>query len=286
MLRSLRGVSWAVLVVALVGTWVGLPALRAADAKPARILYLTQSAGFKHGSVNRKEELSPSEIAMKQLGEKTGLFTVDCTQNAKEDFTIENLKKYDIVMFYTTGNLPVEKETLEYFFNTWLKQKGHGFIGVHSSTDTYKDTPLYWDIVGGTFNGHPWGAGETVTITVHDTLHPGTKPYGAEFEIKDEIYQYKNFQAEKVKVLMSLNMAKCKTKKPYHVPVAWVKTHGEGKLYYNNLGHNEATWKNPVFLDSLIGAVKWITNQEAGDATPNPQLSAAQEEKAKTDVGQ
>ena len=33
----------------------------------------------------------------------------------------------------------------------------------------------------------------------------------------------------------------------------------------------------------LLGAIKWILNLEPGDATPNPELSKAQEEKAKAD---
>ena len=45
--------------------------------------------------------------------------------------------------------------------------------------------------------------------------HPASKPWTAggtrdEFEIQDEIYQFKNWQPEKVRVLMSLNMAKTK----------------------------------------------------------------------------
>jgi hypothetical protein len=37
-------------------------------------------------------------------------------------------------------------------------------------------------------------------------------------------------------------------------------------------------------MESLLGGVKWILGHEPGDATPNPELSAAQEAKAKADV--
>lgn len=275
------------IAVVLSFAWISAsPAVSQETAKKARILMITQSKGFQHGSVKRKEgQLAVSEVAMIQLGQTTGLFTVDCSQDVDKDFTIENLKKHDIVCFYTTGDLGIPQATLDYFFNDWLKQKGHGFIGVHSATDTYHEYKPYWDMIGGTFSGHPWTAGEVVTISVHDTSHPAMKPFGSEFQIKDEIYQYKNWQPEKVHVLMSLNMEKCKVKKPYHVPVAWVKNYGEGKVYVNNLGHNEVTWTNKQFLDSLTGGIKWITNQEPGDATPNPAVSKAQEDKAKADAG-
>ena len=262
--------------------------IRAAEpAKKARMLMVTDSKGFRHGSVTRdKEQLSPAEISVTQLGQTSGLFTVDCTQDAKADFTKENLAKYDLVFFYTTGNLGIAEADLDYFFKEWLPSEGHGFIGAHSATDTYGDYKPYWDLVGGTFNGHPWNAGETVTVTVHDTAHPGAKAWGGEFQIKDEIYQYKNWQPEKVRVLMSLNMAKTPTKKPYHVPVSWVKNYGHGRVFYTNLGHNPETWANPTFVKSMEGGVRWVMGLEQGDATPNPELSAAQEEKAKKDVGE
>ena len=289
---------------------VGMNVLSASSvlaAEKAKVLMLTQSQGFVHGSVNRaqkdqpKQALAPAEISMTQLGQKTGLFEVTCTQDAAADFTKENLQKFDIVMFYTTGDLPIADADKDYFFKEWLTKKGHGFVGFHSALDTYHNYQPYWDMIGGTFDGHPWNAGELVTITVHDPKHPAMKPFGGEFQIKDEIYWYKNWQPEKVHVLMSLNIEKCPTKgartkvkvgdkevevlKTRHVPVSWVKNYGEGRVFVTNLGHNEATWADPRFLDHVTGGIKWILGQESGDATPNPDVSKQQEAKAQKDAG-
>lgn len=255
-------------------------------AKKARILMVTASRGFAHDVVKRgKEQLAPAEVAVTQLGQQSGLFTVVCSQDPVADLTPENLKNYDIVWFYTTGDLGIPKENIEYFLGTWLKQKGHGFIGTHSASDTYKDYEPYWDMVGGTFVEHPWQAAGTVAMSVHDTQHPASRPFGPEFEIKDEIYRYIHWQPEKVHVLMSINMAKSRVKRPMHVPVAWVKEYGQGRVFYTNLGHNPETWANKQFLDSLTGGVRWIMGLEPGDATPNPDVSKAEEAKAKSDAG-
>ncbi|REK19633.1 MAG: ThuA domain-containing protein [Planctomycetota bacterium] len=244
---------------------------------------VTQSAGFKHGSVTRKsEQLSPAERAMTDLGISSNLFRVDCTQDVSK-ITKDMLDNYDIVMFYTTGDLPFEPDVQEYLFNDWAKQKGHGFIGVHSAADTYHNYEPYWDMLGGTFNGHPWNANQTVTVTVHDPEHPVSQPWGDEFEITDEIYQFKHWQPEKVHVLMSLNMAKTSLKKPYHVPIAWVKQYGDGKVLHMSLGHREDVWTNEKYQQSLLGGIKWMLGMEEGDAAPNPELSSAQEAKAKSD---
>ena len=276
-------VALAMLSIALVLTG---GTLFAEKPENGRILMVTQSAGFRHGSVNRGDKpLAPAERVMTELGVSSNLFRVDCTQDTAADFTREKLQNYNIVMFYTTGKLPIKQEDLDYFFNDWLKQKGHGFIGTHSAADTFKDYKPYWDMIGGTFNGHPWGAGSTVTITVHDPDHPVAKPWGGEFTLKDEIYQFKNWQPEKVRVLMSLNMAKTQLKKPYHIPICWVKQYGEGRVMHMSLGHREDVWTNPTYQQSLLGGVKWILGHEKGEASPNPDLSAAQEKKAKTDAG-
>jgi type 1 glutamine amidotransferase len=265
------------------------PSLADAEEPPQahRILMVTQSAGYKHGSVTRPDErLSPAEQAVTEIGVASNLFRVDCSQDAQRDFTKENLANYDVVFFYTTGTLPIAAETLDYFYDDWLKQKGHGFVGTHSATDTFHDDPRYIEMIGGEFDGHPWGSGETVAIAVHDREHPASRPWGEAFEIQDEIYRFKNFRPEAVRVLMSLDMARCTHKEPYHVPIAWVKSHGEGRVFYISLGHNEHVWDEPRYRESLLGGIQWILGVEEADATPNPKLTEEQESKARADAGQ
>ncbi|MDA1177503.1 MAG: ThuA domain-containing protein [Planctomycetota bacterium] len=268
------------------GTMSGRQVMAEESAKSgARILMVTQSGGFKHGSVSRKaNQLAPAEQAMTELGIKSNVFRVDCSQDAANELTKDLLQGYDIVMFYTTGTtaqLKMDPAVRDYLFTQWVKQKGHGFIGTHSAADTYGDYEPYWEMLGGTFDGHPWGSGETVTITVHDPLHPASRPWGSEFEIRDEIYKFKHLQPEKVRVLMSLDMAKTAHKEAFHVPILWVKQYGEGRVMHMSLGHNETVWANPTYMQSLLGGIKWILGQEPGDATPNPELSAAEDAKAK-----
>jgi uncharacterized protein len=273
--------------VALLGLLVlsTLSSAGAAEKRTGRMLMVTQSAGFKHSSVTRKDgDLSVAERAMTDLGVSSGVFRVDCTQDCST-ITKEQLDAYDIVAFYTTLDLPFKEEVRDYLFKDWVKQKGKGFIGTHSAADTFHEYEPYWEMLGGTFDGHPWGSEETVTITVHDPKHPVSRPWGADdFEIKDEIYQFRHWQPEKVHVLMSLNMAKTKLKKPYHVPIAWVKQYGDGRVLHMSLGHREDVWTNPKYMQSLLGGVNWILGNEEGDATPNPEVSKAQDEQSKAAV--
>ena len=48
-------------------------------------------------------------------------------------------------------------------------------------------------------------------------------------------------------------------------------------------GHREDVWTNEKYMQSLLGGIRWMLALEPGDATPNPELSSAQEAKAKAD---
>jgi len=74
----------------------------AARAK-RKVLYLTHSAGFKH------DVLPLSEQILKQVGERSGAFEVTATQDCSL-VSRGNLKQYDAVVFYTTGELPISGE--------------------------------------------------------------------------------------------------------------------------------------------------------------------------------
>lgn len=264
-----------------------------AEEKPLRILLVTQSGGFAHSTITRKEKpLSHTERIMTQLGIKSGLFRIDCTKDVENDFKPELIKNYDIVMFYTTGKmydkkkrLPIPEQTMEWLINTWLKEQGHGFLGVHSAADTFEDYEPYWDMLGGSFDGHPWTSNTEVTLKVHDQSHPAAAPWGESVTLKDEIYQFKNWQPEKVRVLMSLDMENTKLKKPYHVPVLWVKDYGKGRVMHMSLGHREDVWENPTYQQSLVGGIRWLAGQVEADATPNPEVDKRENALAKQAAG-
>ena len=265
------------------------PKAAAQAPKPVRILLVTRSGGFQHSTITRKEGgLSHTEKVLTQLGITSGLFRLDCTKDVENEFKPELVENYDVVMFFTTGKmynkdqlLPISEENMEWFLNTYLKEEGHAFLGLHSAADTYEDYEPYWDMIGGSFNGHPWTANTTVTIKVHDQNHPAAAPWGSSYTITDEIYQFKNWQPEKVRVLASLDMEKTDLKKPYHVPVLWVKEYGKGRVMHMSMGHREDVWTNPTYQESLLGGIRWLTGQAEGDATPNPEVDAAENEIAK-----
>jgi putative membrane-bound dehydrogenase-like protein len=269
-------------VVSIVLLALAAPGASAAEKK--KLVLITQSVGFDHDVVKPRPGDKPSIVhqTFLDLAAKTGLFDVEHSRDASI-LTPEKLKQTEIVVFYTTGTadkqLPMKAEDLDAFVNN-----GGKFLGIHPATDTFHNTPVYQKLIGGEFVDHPWHAKDTVTIKVLDPEHAAAKPWidaGAGLTFKEEIYQHKNFDPANVHVILGLDMEKTELKRPMFIPIAWCKEQGKGRLFYTSLGHRDDVWGNPRYQDHLVAAIKWLTGEAAGDATPNPDMSKREDDLAK-----
>ncbi len=265
----------------LSAAFCGLAAPRGVSAheeKKPRVLYVTTCGGFNH------EEARPiSKIVIADIGKRSGVYEtvydkkMDPKYKADEEaiklITPEGLKQFDAVFFYTTGGkneFPLSEENRQALID--FVKGGKAFVGFHSATDTYADWEPYWDMIGGSFDGHPWNAGdEPVKLDVEDPSHPAAVHLGDSWTIQDEIYQFKNYSREKLHVILSMNAASVKEKGKRadgDYPIAWCKKHGEGRVFYTSLGHRKDVWTNPVFREHVLGGIRWALGLAPGDSTP------------------
>jgi uncharacterized protein len=239
--------------IALLGSAAAIRSFGArAERPPERILYFTQSAGYRH------EVLPLSKAILTQLGRDSGIFEVDATEDTAA-FSTENLDGYAAVMFYTTGELPmsgVEKMALLDFVRS-----GRGFLGVHSATDTFYTWPDYLDLIGGYFNGHPWH--QAVTIDVADPGDPLVAFLGNSLQVEDEIYQISDFDYRGSHVLLRLDQSSVDLGRPgvhrrfYGWPLAWTRSYGQGRVFYTALGHEASVWRDSRYQRMLTSAILW-----------------------------
>src|SRR3954464_14187815 len=77
-------------------------------AADKQVLFLTKSQGFPHPVVtrdkNNPEKLAVAEQGLVDIGKANG-FIVTVTKNADVFNDPETYKKYDVIAFYTTGDL-------------------------------------------------------------------------------------------------------------------------------------------------------------------------------------
>ncbi len=228
------------------------PVTSAKPAKTGKLLYMTLTKGYHHESI----ELSKKVV--KEIGEKSGAFETTVTEDCGA-FTKDNLKNYDAVMFNTTGELPMTDAQKKDFID--FVRGGHGFIGVHSATDTFYMWGEFGELIGGYFNGHPWH--QMVTVDVADPTSPLVSFLGKSFQINDEIYQVSDFQAKDSHVLLRLDPSSVDLHKEgvmhryYGWPIAWTRPFGKGRVYYNGLGHDDWVWNDQRYQEMLLNGIKW-----------------------------
>lgn len=223
-----------------------------AERPQERILYFTYSAAYRH------EVIPVSKTILTLLGRNSGVFEVTATEDTSE-FSIENLKRYAAVMFFTTGELPLNAAEKMALLN--FVRSGRGFLGVHSATDTFYTWPNYLDLIGGYFNGHPWR--QAVTIEVVDPSDPLVAFLGNSFLIEDEIYQISDFDHRGSHVLLRLDPSSVDLNKPdvhqrfYGWPLAWTRYYGQGRVFYMALGHEASVWQDARYQRILTNAILW-----------------------------
>lgn len=233
-----------------------LPDSATAQGRRLRVLYVTQSMGFRHMCLHKSEEI------MEQIGAKNG-FDVTLTQMSELKLTPANIKNYDVIVFFTTGELPLSAEQKTLLLN-WIKG-GKFFMGLHSATDTFYKWPEYGEMINGWFDGHPWTENVEVTIKADDRTHPATRHLAETMTFKEEIYQLKEFNPEKVKVLVSLDTTKTnmtlKGIKAKQFPLVYYRDYGKGKVLYNALGHRPDIWTSEWYQTMLVNSIKWGAGQ-------------------------
>lgn len=245
---------------------------------PLRVALLTQSAGYTHGVVKpRGDKPSRVEATWRQIvADSDDAMTLTVLKDVTE--LPDRLDQIDLLVMYTTGDLPLNERQFA-AFERWLRDGG-GLLGIHPATDTWKNDDRWAEIIGGIFDGHPWGAGDTVTLKVLDAEHPTTAHLDASLTIKEEIYQFRDFDPEPVRVLIGLDMERTAKKRPYFVPVAWCRLLDDGRVYYTSLGHRDDVWTADWYQTHLTQAALWAGGRIEGDATPNPKVAAAEQRAA------
>lgn len=256
-----------------------------AGSEPRRILFLTHSAGFKHPCLPTAEVvvagLSESEADLEFLsweGHKQAKDEIDLS-----GFTPELLETLDGLMFFTTGELPLDDGQKQALLD--FVAEGGAFIGVHSAADTFYEWKDYGELVGAYFRTHSWNH-LPLTLKVEDTGHPATSMLGEEWTLADEFYRFGMteeeaigpvvFSRERVNVLLSIDTEKSDISKQRGVipgrfdvmekgrdyPIAWYREYDQGRSFYTALGHREDVWESEKFQAHLLGGIRWALGDE------------------------
>src|SRR4051794_522423 len=229
--------------------------------KSFRILIFSKTAAFRH-----TECIPSGTVAIAQMGLRNG-FAVDATENTG-DINDANLARYDAVVFLcTTGD--VLNDTQQAAFERYIKA-GHGYVGIHSASDTEYDWAWYGGLVGADFRDHPGGARvnqqfQVATVNVEDRNTAATRHLPARWTREEEWYNFRTSPRNAVHVLMSVD-EKTYDPRGYSVsggstpmgdhPIAWCHRYDGGRSFYTALGHKGVYWKEPLLLAHVLGGIE------------------------------
>lgn len=261
-MNTMGHLSLWLLCVGLLVPLVGLA--RAADAVPHepdagaseqpdsfRVLVFSKTTGFRHTSI-------PNGIAaVQRLGAAHG-FGVDATEDAAA-FTPDNLARYGAVIFLNTTQTVLDDDQ-KAAFQAYIRGGG-GFVGVHAASDTEYDWPWYGRLVGTYFKSHP--AIQDATVHVVDRTHASTRHLPEAWARQDEWYDFRAQPHDQVRILARLDEETYEGgQMGEDHPIAWYHVFDGGRAWYTGMGHTEASYEEPLFLEHLLGGIRWAAGRE------------------------
>lgn len=216
-----------------------------AYGKQPRVLVFTKTTGFRHSSI-------PAGVAaIMKLGKAEG-FDVDTTSDASM-FNRKTLHHYKAILFLnTTGDVldSAQQEAFQHYIRS-----GGGFVGIHAAADCEFQWEWYGQLVGGYFQSHP--VQQEATIRIAGSTDASTRHLPSPWVRKDEWYNYKNLSPD-IQVLLLLDETSYTggTNGAYH-PISWKHEFDGGRAWYTGLGHTDASYSEPAFLEHLQYGIMW-----------------------------
>jgi type 1 glutamine amidotransferase len=253
-----------------------LPQKAFADPKkPRKLLVFDRQVNYGgHASIPY------ANLAMQLMGERTGAFTATLSSEP-EALAPANLQQYDAIYLNNTVGDIFDTPEIRAGFIAFVTNGG-GVVGNHGTSVASPKWTEFGEILGATGASHREPT-EKATIDVEDPAHPITRAFeGKSFEYVDEFYRLAPpYSRDKVRVLLSIDpiatdmmqgrcFGQC-LRDDNDYPVAWIRQHGKGRVFYTSLGHNPDVFWDPRILAMFLAGTQYALGDLAADATPRPR---------------
>jgi type 1 glutamine amidotransferase len=176
--------------------------------------------------------------------------TISDTLDAFKDL---DLTAFDLIVpMWTMGTVTPEQ------LNPLLEavRGGVGLAGVHGGMgDAFRNEPDYQFMCGGQWVAHPGGDGIAYDVYMDGEAHPITAGLPT-IHVKSE--QYYMHIDPAITVLATMRFGETV------MPVTWIKSFGQGRVFYCSLGHKVNVLTEPTTLEMVTRGMLWAAGQLAG----------------------
>jgi hypothetical protein len=233
------------------------------------------------------------ELGLEGIGKRTGAWETVISYDGTV-LVPEKLKAFDAVVLSNCGNGVPGVESLEATEKVLMAyvRGGKGLMAIHTTTVfpspdkpvTNETERAFREMIGGCYAGHPWAG--PVTLRVDDPEGALSGAFGGKASWRmpfvDEIYQFKEpYSREKVRVLLSVDTSTVPkldakvARADDDYPIAWIRSYGEGRVFYTALGHDVVTYTDAQYLRFLADAAQFVLGDLKADAAPIPMSKRA-----------
>ena len=222
-------------------------ALRTTSSPAADLTLLFMGDNGHHQPTRRFQELAP---VLADRG-----IDLEYTDRMS-DLNSETLTKYDGLVLYANIDRIEQSEAkavLEYVAG------GRGFIPLHCATYCWRNNPDMVALMGGQFQRH---GGQVFSTEVAQSDHPIMQGYES-FRSWDETYIH-HLHNEKNRTVLEFRVEGDQAEGKEREPWTWVRTHGDGRVFYTAWGHDQRTFNQPGFHNLVERGIRWACGDDPG----------------------
>lgn len=253
MMNSFMNASWfpanrlafcGVMLLALAANWQFAHARPQQEATDSELQVLFLGDKGHHVPKQRYDQIVP---AMKRRG-----IAMEYTESLG-DMRLENLKRYDALVLY--ANIDQIDDAAEQGILSYVRQGG-GFVPLHCASFCFRNSSEMVNLIGAQFKEHGTGVFRTRQA---DVDHPINQGFGG-FESWDETYVH-HLHNDENRTILSYRVDD-RGREPW----TWVRTEGEGRVFYTAWGHDARTWGKAGFQNLLERGIRWVADQDPQQA--------------------
>jgi type 1 glutamine amidotransferase len=218
------------------------------QAQKIKLLVISKTNGYRHGAI-------PAAKTALTIMAAQNNWDISFTEDSLQLNDYKALKQYKAIVFmFVTGNaFGTQQETAIQKF----VEKGGGLLTIHTGTDAEYDWLWYNNAIGAKFKSHPQQ--QHAKFLVINPAHEATKMLPKEWVRFDELYNFREPVPANIHVLIELDEATYTGGTMGKHPIAWYQKIKRGRVLQTALGHTDASYKEPLFLQHLQGAIEWVS---------------------------
>jgi len=197
----------------------------------------------------------------------------NCSNKPRRNLLLDELERNPKYGNMTKQQRQARSEMLEQSILDFIAG-GKGLVAIHGAPTMMNNSPQFTQMIGAALDYHP--PNQPVTVRTIDDNHPLVSAFRGKgpFIHRDEPYCFKGTYAKlDFRPLLSMDVDNLRDSTG-HVKdivryVAWVKPHGDGRVFYCSPSHFPESDESPTLLQFILDGIQYAAGDfKCNDSKP------------------